>query len=49
MNRVGVGVAALVLGAAALAACGAVLADDRPKGRKKMEPNRRSRELPARP
>jgi len=32
MNRVGVGVAAMVLGAAALAACGAVLADDRPKG-----------------
>src|SRR5260221_3546726 len=32
MNRVGVGVAAMVLGAAALAAGGAVLADDRPKG-----------------
>src|SRR6266436_9611037 len=32
MNRVGVGVAAMVLGAVALAAGGAVLADDRPKG-----------------
>src|SRR6266852_3848349 len=32
MNRVGVGVAAMVLGAAALTAGGAVRADDRPKG-----------------
>src|SRR6266404_265090 len=32
MNRVGVGVVATVFGAAALTACGAVLADDRPKG-----------------